>query len=239
LALVNDEPRAATVLSKDFCQLVYIDRTDFNRIVKFSYEKEIKEKILFLKKFPLLADFNLSALKSVAQVMEWKKFQPGEYVLKEGDRSKNLCIIRNGEAVVTRTTKIPEKDNTIQVVIGRLGRYDYFGEEGVYALDSDPLNLVSDQIASSIIAAKNIKELEIGVIGSFDAKNKITNIPRNSVHVKSIGEIIKMYYESRLKKKWDKQKKIFFDKLLQEKFSDPNINTEKFKKIKKKKRNWI
>lgn len=237
---MNDEPRAATVISKEFCQLVYIDRSDFNRIVKFSYEKELKEKILFLKKFPLLADFNSAAVKSVAQVMEWKKFQPGEYVLKEGDKSKDFYIIRNGEAVVTRSTKIPEKENMIQVVIGKLGRHNYFGEEGVYALDSDPLNRPSGEMPSSIIAAKNTKELEIGVIACFDAKNKITNIPKNPVHMKSVGEVFRIYYESKLKKKWDKQKKIFFDKMLQEKFTDPNINTLKFKKMSsKKKTSWI
>lgn len=84
LALVNDEPRAATIITTEFCQLVYIDRSDFNRIVKFTYEKEIKEKILFLKKIAILEDLSYPALKSVAQVIEWKKFPAGGLIQREG-----------------------------------------------------------------------------------------------------------------------------------------------------------
>lgn len=84
LALVNDEPRAATILTCNHCQLVYIDRSDFNRIVKFTYEKEIKEKILFLKKMDILSEFNHVALKSLAQVIEWKKFPAGSVIQTEG-----------------------------------------------------------------------------------------------------------------------------------------------------------
>jgi cAMP-dependent protein kinase regulator len=83
--LVNDEPRAATILTIEHCQLVYIDRADFNRIVKFTYEKEIKEKILFLKKVEILSEFNNAALKSLAQVIEWKKFPPGSIIQQEGE----------------------------------------------------------------------------------------------------------------------------------------------------------
>ena len=225
----------------DFCQLVYIDRADFNRIVKFTYEKELKEKILFLKKFPLLAEFNVAALKSVAQVMEWKKFQPGTFVIAQGDPSNNFCIIRNGEAVVTRAIKTPEKENAVQVVIGKLKRHDYFGEEGVHCLDSDPALRISNSMPSSIIASKNTKELEVGFIACFDAKNKIAQIPKNPIHLKSAGEVIRIYHENKLQKKWDKQKKIFFDKMLQEKLIDPNMNTDKWKKLssKKKKKVWV
>ena len=240
LALVNDEPRAATILTTEFCQLVSIDRSDFTRIVKSSYEKELKEKILFLKKFPLLSGFSPPALKAIAQVMEWKKFQPGACILEEGARARNFYIVRNGEAVVLRNLKLPSSGKYVKVAFGTLKRHDYFGEEGVHFLDSDPNSHLSDIMTSSIFASKICKEVEVGSIACFDAKTKISQIPKNTIHSPCNGEILRIYHEQKLRKKWDKQKKIFFDKMIQERMMDPNITSEKWNKMtKKKKKLWV
>ena len=246
LALVNEEPRAATILTKVLCQLVYIEKADFNRTVKFSQEKEIKEKILFLRKVEMLSEFTPPALKSLAQVVEWKRFQPGAIIQQQGTPVKNFYLIRSGEIAVLRTMVQVVKRKEVQVKIGTLRKYDYFGEEGVASISLDgggTTGYVSDAAVATIMASKDGGEVEVGVMTCYDAKVKISLIAQNPLHFKTDGEVARLHQELIARRAWEKQKKRFFDDFAREKNIDPNMTADKWKKVQasagRRKRAWI
>ena len=110
LALINDSPRLATIITSDPCELAVVEKVcekarstcllliegnvhivyfssckaDYNRIIKFIHEKEAKEKMLFLRKISIFQDWSVASLRSVGQKMEWKKFLPGQVIIAEG-----------------------------------------------------------------------------------------------------------------------------------------------------------
>jgi CRP-like cAMP-binding protein len=52
LALVNDKPRTASIVTATKCQLVLVEKIDYNRILKVLHVTEQMEKMMFLKKLP-------------------------------------------------------------------------------------------------------------------------------------------------------------------------------------------
>lgn len=232
-------------MTEVLCQLVFIEKADFNRTVKFSQEKEIKEKILFLRKVEMLNEFTPPALKSLAQVVEWKRFKPGAIIQQQGSPVKNFYFIRSGECTVLRSMVQILKRKEIHVKIGTLSKYDYFGEEGVssISLDGGVSTYVSDAAIATIMASKDGGEVEVGVMTCYDAKVKISLIAQNPLHSKSDGEVARIHQEMIARRAWEKQKKRFFDDFAREKNIDPNMTADKWKRVQasagRRKRAWI
>ncbi|KAJ3027196.1 Cyclic nucleotide-binding domain-containing protein 2, partial [Rhizophlyctis rosea] len=100
LALINDSPRLATIITSDPCELAVVEKADYNRIIKFIHEKEAKEKMLFLRKISIFQDWSIASLRSVGQKMEWKKFLPGQVIIAEGDPLEEFFFIKSGTCTV-------------------------------------------------------------------------------------------------------------------------------------------
>jgi CRP-like cAMP-binding protein len=84
LALVNDQPRAATIVTLERCELVRIEKTDYNRVLKFIHEKQISEMTNFLRSVPAFEGWTKAALRTIAGKMAFKKYQPGDTIIEEG-----------------------------------------------------------------------------------------------------------------------------------------------------------
>ena len=132
-----------------------------------------------------------------------------------GTPVKNVFFIRTGDCIVTKSTVLTEKAKPIQVVVGILRRYEYFGEEGIGSIEaaqSHATSMVSD-LALSTIRASKAGEVEVGIMSCYDAKNKISTITVNPMHIKSDGEVRRLHKELLVKKAWEKQKTRFFDRM--------------------------
>ncbi|KAJ3280216.1 hypothetical protein HK104_000825 [Borealophlyctis nickersoniae] len=105
LALINDSPRLATIVTSEPCELVFVEKADYNRIIKFIHEKEEKEKVFFLRKLPMFQDWRPASLHSVAQQMTWRKFFPGTVIIAEGQPVDEFFIIRSGQCTVHQTLR--------------------------------------------------------------------------------------------------------------------------------------
>ncbi|KAJ3086333.1 hypothetical protein HK102_013256 [Quaeritorhiza haematococci] len=84
LALVNDKPRSATILTNEACDLIVIEKHDYNRIIRFYHEKDLKEKVKFLLKNPLLNNWMVEGVRALARVITWRKVKVGTVIMKEG-----------------------------------------------------------------------------------------------------------------------------------------------------------
>lgn len=66
LALINDKPRTATVVTEMKTELIRVEKADYNRIMKFSHEKDVKEKVMFLQRTMPFHDWTIASLKTIA-----------------------------------------------------------------------------------------------------------------------------------------------------------------------------
>ncbi|KAJ3410159.1 hypothetical protein HDV05_004039 [Chytridiales sp. JEL 0842] len=129
LALVNDQPRAATIVTLEKCELVRIEKTDYNRVLKFVHDKTITEMAYFLRTIPAFESWTKTALRSIAGKMSFKKMKVGETIIEEGDPCKEVFFIRSGKVSIYKSTIIDGKKKN--VLVATRGPRQYICEEGV------------------------------------------------------------------------------------------------------------
>lgn len=119
LALMYNNPRAATVVATTDCILWALDRLTFRKILLGS---AFKKRVLYddlLKSVPVLQKLNTYERSKLADALETQYFGPNEIIIREGDKGENFYLIEYGEVQVIKEGK---------GVLATLGKGDYFGE---------------------------------------------------------------------------------------------------------------
>ncbi|KAI8999334.1 cyclic nucleotide-binding-like protein [Gaertneriomyces semiglobifer] len=172
LALVEDKPRAATILTTELCELVYVEKADYDRIIKFIHEREIQERCLFLRAVPIFQDWAQASLRAVAQVINWRTYTAGATILAQGDHVQELFIVKTGQCAVIKTFNQEVREaGTVRsrrrhVQLGMLGTFACFGAEAVIDSAASPT-------ARYTIRAWSEGPVECAVMTAFDAKSKL------------------------------------------------------------------
>ena len=55
-----------------------------------------------LRRIPLFHNLNESEFRQIAEVIRLRDFAPGEYVIRQGDQSRDLWIVLEGQCEVVR-----------------------------------------------------------------------------------------------------------------------------------------
>eukprot|EP01135_Chromosphaera_perkinsii_P011759 Nk52_evm5s2496 gene=Nk52_evmTU5s2496 len=124
LALIYGTPRAATVKAKTDVGVWAIDRDSYRRILMGSTMRKRKMYESFLQKVPILDSLDHWELLTVADSLEPANFHDGEVIVKQGEAGDVFYIIVEGTAIVKQRKSAKDAE----VVVGKLGPSNYFGE---------------------------------------------------------------------------------------------------------------
>lgn len=123
LALMYNQPRAATIRAKTNGSIWALDRNTFRRIVlKSAFKKrQLYEDII--ASVPMLSTLEAYERMNLCDALVHRSFPSDVEIVTQGDRGESMFFIENGHLVVTAHQNGDEERE-----ITRLNRGQYFGE---------------------------------------------------------------------------------------------------------------
>lgn len=123
LELMYNTDAVATVKAQGEVETWAISRRDYQHLMMDEMVKKRKKFTEFLSKIPITHHLSDYEKIQIADALETKVFEPGETVIKQGDRGDVMYIIISGTVEIQRTT-----DDGDTADLGTRGPGDYFGE---------------------------------------------------------------------------------------------------------------
>ncbi|XP_018328058.1 cAMP-dependent protein kinase type II regulatory subunit-like [Agrilus planipennis] len=143
LALLYNQPRAATVKAVVEGTLWALSRQEFRHIVLRSAYRKRKMYETFLEEVPLLQNLTQYDRMNLADALVPKYFKPNERIIQQGDTADGMYFVEDGTVVVTMVN-----DNGIEIELTTLGKGEYFGELAL---------ITKKPRAASVTAYDNVK----------------------------------------------------------------------------------
>eukprot|EP00929_Paragymnodinium_shiwhaense_P078681 TRINITY_DN40803_c0_g1_i2.p1 TRINITY_DN40803_c0_g1~~TRINITY_DN40803_c0_g1_i2.p1 ORF type:complete len:2366 (+),score=488.22 TRINITY_DN40803_c0_g1_i2:238-7335(+) len=100
LALQCDQPRSATVRTKEATIFATLSRADYKAILQSSMDKQQREKFDFLSGVKILDGFQNSAINKIALMMVMRTMSRSEKVYAFGDSVLQIYLVRAGNFAV-------------------------------------------------------------------------------------------------------------------------------------------
>ena len=150
-ALLHDSMRSRTVITKTECLLYIIDRNNFKIIIEHINDENFAENKHFIEHIPVLSVLDQQQKFILNKNLIKEIFSLNEIIVKEGEISSCVFIIKEGEVVCKKGDKI----------IRYLKEGDYFGERGILIECNRTLDVISNSnkticYAISIETLKNL-----------------------------------------------------------------------------------
>lgn len=133
LALLHGAPRSGTVIAVEECYLWVLERKNFRKIVEYITKINFEENKTFIQSIPILAhiDHYLQTILCVSLIKH--EFDAGKYIVKEGEMSNCIYIIKEGEVNCMSKTE----------VIRTLKKGDNFGERSILVESPRTMDVVA------------------------------------------------------------------------------------------------
>lgn len=143
LAIMYDRPRAATVTAATVGLLWAIDRKSFKKILMKSSSKKLMRT---LRSVDVLKSLTVTQLQRLSELLTEESFQPGEFVIKQGEEGDTFYIIEDGSASVTKNAMVRGDDGKMTPGHKELGQIfpgQYFGERALLKNEPRAANVIA------------------------------------------------------------------------------------------------
>lgn len=107
LALLNNNPRSATIKCKEKSVFAVLSRKNFQKILSANSQKSIIEAFEYLKNIPVLSKIPLITLKNISYFLTEKTLKKGQILYE--DKKKNndfVYFIKHGEFKIIMTENV-------------------------------------------------------------------------------------------------------------------------------------
>ena len=157
IALIKKTTRNATIKSKNYCKLVTINKSDYNKVMRELEEKRLEKGLKqFKNDYPLFEYWSLNHLIKLMNCFSNLYIYPGEYLFKQNEISDAIYIVKSGKFEIYS-----------YVSLGWINEfYDYIIE-------------AKSNIIYYLLGKMPVKEKEINDI-LHESRNKLQNSPMQS-----------------------------------------------------------
>lgn len=107
LALLNNNPRSATVKCLTECYFAVLTQKEYKKILRIDAERAVKERVSLLKKLPIFSNLTELNLKSLGYALTESTFKKNQVVYTESDPVDYIYIIKSGEFKLSIKEKLP------------------------------------------------------------------------------------------------------------------------------------
>ena len=97
LALINDAPRAASIVCSDTTEFIVIERDDYSRILLALHKEKMEKKQAFLHRQFFLSRLSNRLLSSFSYHFFATKLPKNHVLIRQGDVVENIFYLRSGE----------------------------------------------------------------------------------------------------------------------------------------------
>ena len=139
MSLLYNAPRAATITAKIASELWSLDRATFNHIVKDAASKKREKYEEFLQGVKILQSMEEYERSKLADALKEEWYEPGQFIIKEGDEGNTFYMIMRGEAIATKT--LEKGKPPVEVLKYKQG--EYFGERALIKNEPRAANIVA------------------------------------------------------------------------------------------------
>jgi CRP-like cAMP-binding protein len=105
LALLQDRPRAATVICEADSSLGVICKNDYDLIIGRYDQQILQTKVDFLRSLPIFKEWRRYNLAKLTYYMESEQFTKHKVVFKENEPATSVFIVKEGEFKLIKTLK--------------------------------------------------------------------------------------------------------------------------------------
>lgn len=96
-ALLHKQKRNATILAEKFCKLIYIDKYDYNKVLKEIEKKRIDENIkIFVKKFNFFSRWGYINLNRLYSLLTDLQLHKNDYLYRQNEDSEYIYFCIDG-----------------------------------------------------------------------------------------------------------------------------------------------
>ncbi|TPP62946.1 cGMP-dependent protein kinase [Fasciola gigantica] len=148
LAVLYNCERTATVKAATACQFWAIDRRSFQTILRKRNIQRHRSRVAFLKSVPTFTKLPESVLSQLADQLTEIKYQPNEFVIRQGARGDNFYVVCGGQVNVTihPTDEKGQIDFTQEAKFVRtMGRGEWFGEKALKRERTRTANIIASE----------------------------------------------------------------------------------------------
>ena len=146
LALLYNQPRAATIKAKGAASVFQLDRNTFRYVIATSNAQTTNEIRNALSKVPLLSGLTKQQLSTISNAVEIISYEAGEKIFIKGSVGKHFYIIKEGKV---KLTEVGGDDG--KFVDQSLGIGEYFGERALITGENRAANAIAETKVSLMV----------------------------------------------------------------------------------------
>jgi len=137
LALMYAKPRGATVTAQTDGFMWELDRRSFREVLKKSSKGSLMRT---LRGVDLFKPLSVNQLQKLAEKMKEERYEPNQFVIKQGEEGNTFYIISEGKAVITKNDpEFPERGKELATIYDGM----YFGERAILNSETRAANVLA------------------------------------------------------------------------------------------------
>eukprot|EP00708_Paratrimastix_pyriformis_P004882 GAFH01003826.1.p1 GENE.GAFH01003826.1~~GAFH01003826.1.p1 ORF type:complete len:232 (+),score=59.85 GAFH01003826.1:141-836(+) len=200
--IMRNEPRDATILAKERCDLWTVSRDDYIAIFKEYYDRDITERMLLLLQVPVMQFMSEAERRRLAEVCMPRRFARNKVILKEGEDPDLMYIVASGEASVIMTLVYQGLARFVEIAKVTTG--EYFGELGLLNLQPRRASVVAHTSMEAL--AINQMDFHLYLTGSA-----LEAIKEHAKGYASYRDIFQLFQQEQT---WERYKQDLVDDIL-------------------------